>query len=73
MEQHPVVAGLPAIATTKEVAAFIQIEEDTLAYWRSPRSPKTGPPFFSLGGRAGIRYRSADVHQWIAEQIKIPA
>ena len=52
------------LLTTEEVAARLQIEPKTLAWWRSQ---KRGPAFVRLGTgqKAPIRYRPASVEAYI--------
>lgn len=53
-----------ALATTKDVAAYLRKTPGTIANWRSEG---TGPPFIRVGGH-DIRYRWADIEAWIAQQ-----
>lgn len=49
--------------TARELAAMLGVSEGTLANWRTDG----GGPQFVRVGRA-IRYRAADVEQWIADR-----
>ncbi|ORT46550.1 helix-turn-helix domain-containing protein [Frankia sp. KB5] len=51
--------------TTADVAKICEVNEGIVRYWRFTR---TGPPCGKLGRH--VRYRSADVHTWLAEQWK---
>lgn len=50
----------PALLTTKEAAAFLQVSEKTLEKWRTKG---TGPKFRRLGHRT-VRYLQADLIAW---------
>jgi len=50
----------------KRLAEWLQVSEGTPANWRHSGA-KHQPPFVRLGGRS-IRYRVADVEQWLQEQ-----
>lgn len=52
------------LLTPKEAAEFLGVPEGTLAQWRSQRR---GPPYIKLEMRL-VRYRSADLEQWLARQ-----
>lgn len=49
--------------TTNQVAAHLGFASVTLEKWRNARM---GPPFLRLG--RAIRYRRADLEQWLASQ-----
>jgi Helix-turn-helix domain len=48
------------LATPKEVAAYMQRSEGTLANWRSQGA---GPPYIKAEG--GVLYRWPDVEEWL--------
>jgi excisionase family DNA binding protein len=58
----------PRLVTPKEAAEFLGVPEGTLAQWRSQRR---GPTFVKLEGRL-VRYRLADLDQYIASHIVEP-
>lgn len=51
-----------------EVAALLNVPENTLRYWRYLTSAGTpsGPPSYKIGRR--VAYDQADVAGWLAEQ-----
>ncbi|MGZ3141909.1 helix-turn-helix transcriptional regulator [Lentzea chajnantorensis] len=51
------------LLTTAEVAAHVRVPEKTVVGWRSKG---TGPAFVRYGRH--VRYRWADVLQWVAAQ-----
>lgn len=53
-----------ALLSTKEAAPLISLKQSTLETWRS-RMPERGPRFIRLGKRGCIRYRVADLIEWI--------
>lgn len=53
----------PALRTTEEAAAYLDIKPHTLAVWRWK---STGPAFIRVGRR--IRYRQADLDTWLAQR-----
>lgn len=64
--QHYQEANVPSEnMTLDEVATEFKISPATLRYWRHQG---TGPKSFKLGRR--VRYRRADVEQWIQEQYQ---
>ncbi|MCL1826001.1 MAG: helix-turn-helix domain-containing protein [Betaproteobacteria bacterium] len=52
--------------TTQEVAQALQVSKPTLDGWRSKKKA-CGPKFTKLGKRL-VRYKWADVRQWIEKQ-----
>jgi predicted DNA-binding transcriptional regulator AlpA len=52
--------------TTQQVAAFLQLSERTL---EESRTTGNGPLFVKLSRKA-VRYRPADVHNWIASRVR---
>ena len=53
------------LLTTKEAATFLKLKPRTLAKWRCA---KVGPPY-CYAGKGYIRYRLADLHNWIANRV----
>ena len=51
------------LLTTDQVAEILGVKPLTLVRWRHSRK---GPSFIKVGG--SVRYRSADVDQWVAGQ-----
>lgn len=55
------------LLTAKEAAEILSLSEATLSTWRSrgrvARDGKSGPRFLRLGRT--IRYRQADIDEWI--------
>jgi excisionase family DNA binding protein len=49
-----------ALVTPAEVAEYLQVKEGTLAEWRYR---KTGPNYVKVGHC--VRYRRADVEEWL--------
>ena len=50
---------------TSEAAEFLGLAPTTMEHWRLVRK---GPPFVRVGPRA-IRYRRADLEEWLSEQL----
>ncbi len=62
MTEHP-----DRLITTKEAAAILAVQPNTLATWRSEsRSPVKA---IVVGGRA-VRYRLSDIQAYIASQCE---
>lgn len=62
MDQDRTAFGeLPELATRDQVAAYTQTSRPTLARWAAEGK---GPKWVRLGGR--VRYRKADVLEWVA-------
>lgn len=57
----------PALLTTAEAATFLAVSPRTLEAWRSQL---VGPPYFKPEGTSAVRYRAADLEQWVEESIK---
>lgn len=49
--------------TTAQLAEYLQVHIDTLAYWRRMG---TGPAHLRIGKH--VRYRASDIDTWVAEQ-----
>lgn len=60
--RDPLKSIRPALHTTQEAAAYLDIKPHTLAVWRWKG---TGPAFIRVGRR--IRYRQADLDAWLAQ------
>lgn len=58
----------PALLTTKEAAAFLQVSEKTLEKWRGMG---TGPKFRRLGHRT-VRYLQSDLTEWPGVTLPAP-
>lgn len=54
------------LLTQQQLAALLGISERTLERWRSEH---LGPSFVRLVGRGSVRYRKADVDQWLEDQL----
>jgi excisionase family DNA binding protein len=54
----------------KQLATLLGISERTLERWRSEH---LGPPFVRLVGSGSVRYRKADVDQWLETQLVRPS
>lgn len=63
---HDTTKGRPAdeVMTLREVCDYLKVSPNTAYSWRSAG---TGPRGFRVGNR--VRYRRADVEQWISEQL----
>ena len=59
------------LATSKEVADYLQRSEKTLANWRWAG---TGPAYIKASPKARkeVRYRWADVEKWLADNTVTP-
>ena len=55
------------LITTKELAEYLQLKEDTLRNWRSQGE---GPPYVKFGDnrRSAVRYDVDKVQAWIQTQ-----
>ena len=56
---------VPQLLDTSEAATFLGLARTTLEHWRGLRK---GPPFIRVGPRA-VRYRRADLEEWLNEQV----
>ena len=54
------------LAKPPEIASYLEVSVATLAQWRYLGE---GPPFLKAGH--AVRYRWADVHEWLAAQRRI--
>jgi predicted DNA-binding transcriptional regulator AlpA len=52
------------LLTTAQVAELLTVPAETVRYWRYV---DTGPKWFKVGPRA-VRYREADVLEWLEGQ-----
>jgi len=59
-----VIAGLPRLLTTVQVAEALGVDSSTLSRWRSRG---VGPRVYWLG-KASPRYREQDVLEWVDAQ-----
>ena len=50
--------------TTREAAAYLRLGKPTIERWRITGA---GPPYLKLGG--AVRYRRADLDEWLAENV----
>jgi len=57
------------LATPKEVAEYLQRDEQTLANWRCAG---TGPDYIKTGKTRAIRYRWDDVETWLTAKTVRP-
>lgn len=53
----------PSLATTPQVAAYLDVPDATLIAWRYKG---TGPSFIRVGRH--IRYRWSDIEAWLDQQ-----
>jgi len=60
----------PALLNQDQLAALLGVSERTLERWRSEH---LGPPFVRLVGLGSVRYRKADVDQWLEGQLVRPS
>jgi len=61
----PTIRNADRLLTVREVADWLAINENTLHHWRHSHR---GPRSLTVGGR--IRYRRADVEEWLAAGAK---
>jgi excisionase family DNA binding protein len=55
-----------ALMTEEQVAMLLSVHRETIRGWRRP-GRAMGPRFFKLCGHL-VRYRRADVFEWLREQ-----
>ncbi|MDP6244900.1 MAG: helix-turn-helix domain-containing protein [Myxococcota bacterium] len=56
------------LVTQTEASEFFRLRPRTLESWRRRGG---GPPFVQLP--KGVRYRAADLEQWVAARVSAPA
>ena len=66
MNKNTTAQGAQEIMTISEVAEYLRINKQTLYNWRTAGK---GPRGCSLGG-GGVRYRRADVDDWLTAQFE---
>jgi len=57
----------PQLLTTAEAATYLNISPRTLEAWRTKL---IGPPHFKPAGAQAVRYRAADLEQWVEESMQ---
>lgn len=57
----------PALMTTAEAATFLSLSPRTLEAWRSKL---VGPKYIKPPGTSAVRYRAADLEQWVEESTQ---
>lgn len=57
----------PALMTTAEAATFLSLSPRTLESWRSKL---VGPKYIKPVGGSAVRYRAADLEQWVEDSVK---
>lgn len=55
----------PAVLTPEQAAAYLGINEHTLACWRSNRQQRI--PFLKIGSR--VKYRLKDLEAWVESRL----
>jgi len=60
----------PTLLTQQQLATLLSISARTLERWRSEHQ---GPPFVRLVGQGSVRYRRADIDQWLEGQLVRPS
>lgn len=62
-DRYPEGGAVEGLATTSEVAAYLNVRPHTLANWAAQ---KKGPPFIKVEGAR--RYDMTDVRAWLEER-----
>ena len=55
------------LMTTAEAATYLNMSPRTLESWRTKL---IGPPFVKPENSAAVRYRAADLEQWVNESVQ---
>jgi predicted DNA-binding transcriptional regulator AlpA len=59
----------PNAMNPRQAATYLGVSVDSLKYWRM-RAKGEGPPYFRPGAGKLVRYRKADLDEWIQSMIK---